>query len=247
MWRWRRGWIRRAILCESRTPFVVRYRTLDTRHCGMRVFQRPKNCPRVGGPRRDRIRREVLVDLRIYTMGGVLRRVYTSASNSSPRAPHLMSKKRVLLTDDHASIRYLLRRLIETDQFTVCGEAANGGEAILKAAALAPDLILLDFVMPGMNGGETARTLKTLMPLIPIILFTLDEDSVNEALAVTMGVDAVLAKPDAALHLLDCMRSVLGLRTEPSTAVGPLAVPIQPASEPSQPADPTVTEDKPPQ
>jgi hypothetical protein len=59
----------------------------------MRVFQRPKNCPRVGGPRRDRIRREVLVDLRIYTMGGVLRRVYTSASNSSPRAPHLMSKK----------------------------------------------------------------------------------------------------------------------------------------------------------
>jgi len=158
-----------------------------------------------------------------------------------------MSKKRVLLTDDHTSIRFLLRSLIETDQFTVCGEAANGGEVVLKAAELAPDLILLDFVMPGMNGGETARTLKKLLPRIPIILFTLDEDSVNGALAASMGVDAVLAKPDAGRHLLDCMRRVLGLGAEPSTAVGPLAVPIQPASEPIQRADPTVTEDKPPQ
>jgi CheY-like chemotaxis protein len=158
-----------------------------------------------------------------------------------------MPKKRILVTDDHPSIRFLLRSLLETDEFTVCGEAASGGEAILKAAGLAPDLILLDFVMPGMNGGETARTLKKLMPGIPVILFTLDEDSVNEALAATMGVDAVLAKPDAALHLLDCMRRVLHLGKGPSTAVGPLAVPIEPAPEPSQPANPTVTEDKPPQ
>ena len=56
------------------------------------------------------------------------------------------------------------------------------------------------------------------MPQVPIILFTLDEASVNEALAGAMGVDRVLAKPGAAFELLDCMRNVLGLGAEPSTA-----------------------------
>ena len=41
-----------------------------------------------------------------------------------------MSTKRVLVTDDHPSIRFLLRSLVETEQFTVCGEAANGAEAM---------------------------------------------------------------------------------------------------------------------
>jgi two-component system chemotaxis response regulator CheY len=84
-----------------------------------------------------------------------------------------MSKKRVLITDEHPSIRFLLRSLVETEQFTVCGEAANGAEAIEKAKELAPDLILLDFSMPGMNGGETAEVLKKSMPQVRIILFTL--------------------------------------------------------------------------
>jgi two-component system chemotaxis response regulator CheY len=132
-----------------------------------------------------------------------------------------MSKKRVLVTDDHPSIRFLLRCLVETEQFTVCGEAANGPEAIEKAKELGPDLILLDFSMPGMNGGETAKILKKLLPQVQIILFTLDEESVNEALAAAMGVDRVVAKPGAAFELLDCMRSVLGLGAKPSTAVGP--------------------------
>jgi two-component system chemotaxis response regulator CheY len=128
-----------------------------------------------------------------------------------------MSKKRVLITDDHPSIRFVLRSLVETEQFTVCGEAANGAEAIEKAKELAPDLILLDFSMPGMNDGETARILKKSMPQVRIILFTLDEESVNKALAAALGVDRVLAKPGAAFELLDCMRSVMGLGTGPST------------------------------
>ena len=122
-----------------------------------------------------------------------------------------MSKKRVLVTDDHASIRVVLRGLVETEQFTVCGEAANGAEAIEKAKELGPDLILLDFSMPGMNGGETAKIIKKSMPQVRIILFTLGAESATEAFAAATGVDRVIAKPGAAFELLDCMRSVLGL------------------------------------
>jgi two-component system chemotaxis response regulator CheY len=71
-----------------------------------------------------------------------------------------MSKKRVLIVDDQLSIRFVLRSLVETDQLTVYGEAASGAEAIEKAKELGPDLILLDFSMPGMNGGETAKIIK---------------------------------------------------------------------------------------
>ena len=60
-----------------------------------------------------------------------------------------------------------------------------------------------------------------------------------------MGVDMVVAKPGAAIKLLECMRSVLGLGAGPSTTVGPLAVPIDTAPELSQPAQPSHTEDEP--
>lgn len=134
-----------------------------------------------------------------------------------------MSKKKVLVIDDHPSIRFLIRSLVETDDFSVCGEAADGLEGVEKAKQLAPDLILLDFSMPLMNGAETARILKKLMPQVPIILFTLDSESVNKALAAAMGVDRVIAKSDGMRSLLECMRNVLELG--PKT-IGPLAVSV---------------------
>jgi DNA-binding NarL/FixJ family response regulator len=122
-----------------------------------------------------------------------------------------MPKKRVFIVDDHPSIRFLLGSLVETEDFTVCGEAVDGMEAIKKAPHANPDLILLDFSMPRMNGGKAAVALKKLMPQVPIILFTLHEDSVGQALAAAMQVDRVIAKADGMTKLLPCMRSVLGL------------------------------------
>jgi DNA-binding NarL/FixJ family response regulator len=122
-----------------------------------------------------------------------------------------MPKKKVLIVDDHPSIRFLLRSLVETEDFTVCGEAADGREAVEKAPQLNPDLILLDFSMPNMNGAQAAPVLKRLLPSVPIILFTMHEDSVNSALAAAMNVDRVIAKPDGMTKLLECMRNVLSL------------------------------------
>ena len=79
--------------------------------------------------------------------------------------------KTVLIVDDNAFIRQALCELFtrETD-FEVCGEAENGQEAIEKAQQLHPDLIVLDLLMPVMNGLDAARVLKRLITTVPIIM-----------------------------------------------------------------------------
>jgi DNA-binding NarL/FixJ family response regulator len=69
-----------------------------------------------------------------------------------------MPKKRVLIVDDHPSIRFLLRSSVETDHFTVCGEATDGVDGIEKADKLRPDLILLDFSMLSMMSEKLPQS-----------------------------------------------------------------------------------------
>jgi DNA-binding NarL/FixJ family response regulator len=81
--------------------------------------------------------------------------------------------KRVLVADDHPMVRKMLCQIFEReDDYDVCAEAKNGQEAIELALNHRPDLIILDFTMPVLNGLETARRLKKIMPEVPIILFT---------------------------------------------------------------------------
>jgi len=103
----------------------------------------------------------------------------------------------ILVVDDNVSIRFLIRSLLESGGYAVCGEAENGTEAIEKAQKLKPDLICLDLSMPGMNGVEVASVLKRLMPTIPIVMFTLYETRVGETLAQAVGIDVVLGKENA--------------------------------------------------
>jgi YesN/AraC family two-component response regulator len=79
--------------------------------------------------------------------------------------------KSILIVDDSHLVRRALRRMIEdSNQFVVCGEAANGKEAIDQAAKLRPDLVVLDMSMPEMNGLEAAQVLKQILPTVPLIL-----------------------------------------------------------------------------
>jgi DNA-binding NarL/FixJ family response regulator len=159
-----------------------------------------------------------------------------------------MPKKKVLIIDDHAGIRFLLRSLVETDDFTVCGEAPNGTQGIEKAKEADPDLVLLDFSMPGINGAETAVILKRLKPHVPIVLFTMHEDCVGKALAAAMRVDRVIAKQDGMTKLLECMRELLGLGPRQSSVIGPLALPVDGSREANHVAPPALpTDEKPPE
>jgi two-component system, chemotaxis family, chemotaxis protein CheY len=115
----------------------------------------------------------------------------------------------ILVVDDNASIRFLIRSLLESGGYTVCGEAEDGVDAIEKAKQLKPDLICLDLSMPRMNGAEAASVLKRLMPAVPIVLFTLHVDRIGQSLARAIGVDKVLEKPDGMTRLLESIGDLL--------------------------------------
>ena len=85
---------------------------------------------------------------------------------------------RILIADDDVSIRFLLRRILEERPgWEVCGEAANGNDAVNQIKQLAPDLAIIDLAMPDKNGLEAARQIFALSPLTAMLLLTVQEAS----------------------------------------------------------------------
>jgi CheY-like chemotaxis protein len=107
----------------------------------------------------------------------------------------------ILLVDDNAVIRRMLRAAFEVTSAWEVRETENGLEAIVKAGELKPDLIVLDLSMPVMNGLEAAPVLRRMLPAVPIIMFTLHSKKTLEREALSTGVTAVVSK-DAALKTL---------------------------------------------
>jgi len=93
--------------------------------------------------------------------------------------------------------------------FEVSGEAQDGQDAIEKAQRLKPDLIILDFAMPVMNGFEAARALRDLMPSVPIIMFTLYDDEFMREKARLVGVTEVVSKTENISVLMQTARRLL--------------------------------------
>jgi len=116
----------------------------------------------------------------------------------------------VLVVDDYAAVRNAIRAGLERYAgFSVCGEAVDGMEAIEKATKLNPDFILLDLVMPGMNGMETASILKRLMPQVLIVAFSMHAETLSKALASSVGIDGAVAKLDGIGKVVECFQSLL--------------------------------------
>jgi DNA-binding NarL/FixJ family response regulator len=112
--------------------------------------------------------------------------------------------KRILVVDDNAPIRGLVREFIESRPgFEICGEATDGVEGIEKSRELKPDLIILDFLMPRMNGLQAAAMLQHFVPNTPIILFTYYKDAIPTDLAQAAGVASILSKTDQLAMLSD--------------------------------------------
>jgi CheY-like chemotaxis protein len=103
----------------------------------------------------------------------------------------------ILVVDDHEHTRKLVRRFLESLGGFVCGEAVDGLDAIQKASSLNPDLIVLDFPMPRMNGLEAARVLNQMLPTVPIILFTLHKELLQVSDVAGLGIKAVMSKTDS--------------------------------------------------
>jgi DNA-binding NarL/FixJ family response regulator len=105
--------------------------------------------------------------------------------------------KRILIADDNEDLRRVIRWFLESQTTCeVCGEAVNGFDVIDKAITLNPDLILLDYSMPAMNGIEAGAVLKVMLPNVPLILFTAEDTGAIESAAISAGIQAVVAKTD---------------------------------------------------
>jgi DNA-binding NarL/FixJ family response regulator len=125
---------------------------------------------------------------------------------AQPASEHTKS---IFLADDHDVVRRVIRAAIEgLTNFTVCGEASDGGEAISKARDLRPDLIVMDARMEPMNGAEAAMVIRNYLPKVPIILFTMYANALRTSLA-PFGVTTIVNKSDGIGALISAVRSLL--------------------------------------
>jgi DNA-binding NarL/FixJ family response regulator len=104
---------------------------------------------------------------------------------------------RILVADDNPTVRRYLRSLLEQQSsWQVTDEARTGGAAIQKVKNNPPDMILLDFQMPELNGLDAARQISTLFPQIPILMVTIHMSKQLAEEARRVGIRGVCAKSD---------------------------------------------------
>lgn len=118
--------------------------------------------------------------------------------------------KMVLIVDDNAFIRQALREIFEqAGDFEVCGEAGNGRDAIEAVTRLQPDLVVLDFSMPVMNGLEAAKILRGRAPMLPLILYSAVADETVALFARSAGITELVSKSEPVSVLIRKARDVV--------------------------------------
>jgi DNA-binding NarL/FixJ family response regulator len=104
---------------------------------------------------------------------------------------------RILVVDDNPSVRHYLRALLEQrSTWQVCAEARTGKEALQRVEKNRPDMILLDFQMPDLNGLDVARQISSLFPEIPILMVTIHLSKQLAEEARRVGIRGACAKTD---------------------------------------------------
>jgi len=122
---------------------------------------------------------------------------------------------RVLIVDDNYACRQALVEAFGREgDFTVCGEAINGRDAIRAARLLRPDLIVLDLVMPAMNGLTAPQVLKQLMPTVPLILFG-SADKIVRQRTRALGIADLIPKADPQDTVVNIARTLLAQKDAP--------------------------------
>ena len=113
----------------------------------------------------------------------------------------------VVLVDDHQIVRQGVRALLETQpDIAIVGEAASGEEAVRLCADQAPDVVLMDLVMPGMNGVEATRQIKQESPRSQVIVLTSYHEDEHLLPAIRAGALSYLLKDVSPAELLAAVR-----------------------------------------
>jgi DNA-binding NarL/FixJ family response regulator len=117
-----------------------------------------------------------------------------------------------MIVDDHEIVRQGLRTLLEKADWSVCGEASTGREAVEQATVLKPDVVLLDLGMPELNGLEAARRILKVLPRCALVVLSAYQEEAVVRDVIAAGVRAYVLKSESAKDLVLAVESVLSGR-----------------------------------
>jgi DNA-binding NarL/FixJ family response regulator len=130
-------------------------------------------------------------------------------------------RTRFLIVDDSDLVRQGLRTVLQANpEWEVSAEAANGSDAVERFKESHPNVVILDFQMPGINGIETARRMMEIAPAVPIILFTQHASAELEKHALEAGIRKVVSKTDA-FPMVGIIEALLGPGASPASLERP--------------------------
>src|SRR5215211_9532427 len=116
---------------------------------------------------------------------------------------------RILIADDHDVVRSGVRAILETQAgWEVVGEAGNGKDAVDQALATRPDIVVLDYGLPVMNGIEATRQIRTRVPGTEVLIFTMHDTVTQVREVLEAGARGFLLKSDAKRFLVAAVESL---------------------------------------
>lgn len=130
------------------------------------------------------------------------------AKGSSTVIPLRGFARSILVVDDNPTMLSALRLFIENFTTLSVYEARDGAEAVEQAEAHGPDVVIMDLVMPNMNGIEAASVIRSRLPNVRMVVFTLHSDVIGQSLAKAIGVDVVVAKSEGAAGLIKALEAI---------------------------------------
>ncbi|HEX9349862.1 MAG TPA: response regulator [Gaiellaceae bacterium] len=119
-----------------------------------------------------------------------------------------MTRRRIMIVDDDDSVRSLLRMTLPEDEYEI-DEATDGEQALARLDERVPELVLLDWQMPGRHGSLVLDELKSRHPKLPVIVLTAEIAEHHRSLAEALKVDVFLTKPFSPLELLETIERLL--------------------------------------
>lgn len=120
-----------------------------------------------------------------------------------------LSDANILIVDDHSLFREGLHRILKDSEIKNIYEASNGEEAIATAETIKPEIILMDYHMPDMNGVETAKIILENNPEIIVVILTVNEDDGAIAEALSVGAQGYLNKNMRSMEIVNSLRNLL--------------------------------------
>ena len=118
--------------------------------------------------------------------------------------------KNILICDDAAFMRMMIKDILTKNGYTVVGEAENGAKAVEKYAELKPDLVLMDITMPEMDGIQAPKKIKEADPSATVIMCSAMGQQAMVIESIQSGAKDFIVKPFQADRVLEAVRKVVG-------------------------------------